>query len=187
MKKMVSLGVVVGMVSMFQACTVFVGGPGHGSDWGWHHGGWHHGEGSHEHHHIAVENSVQEMARDFGIRPESARALLKATHNELDDQQENALGLDSSDLMALAQLQMPSKSSIEKVAQVLNENPEKIERIADSFVTDVKAQVGDETSEYWQDCIHSGHWKTPENTNCSNTAWNGCAPSSGATACEIAE
>lgn len=212
-KRAVTLGMLVGLVSVLMACEPYSGG--HGPGWGWDHGGWHHGSpyypghpghpgggyhGSHPggghpggghpgggHHHFNIESSAEALASDFSIRSESALALLKATSGQIEDQQIGALGLESSDLMALAQLQMPSRDGIEKVAKALNEDPEKIERIADSFVTDVKAQMQSESSEYWQGCIGSGHWSTPQNSNCKQTYWNGCAPSTGATSCEIVE
>jgi predicted HAD superfamily phosphohydrolase YqeG len=126
------------------------------------------------------------LAREFGIRVESAQTILNIAHNA-NEEQITKLGIESSDLMALVQLQMPSRESLQKVAKALNEEPAKIENIAQSFVTDVRAQVSDGKSEYWRDCIRSGHWVTPQNTRCSKTFWDGCTPETGATSCEIAE
>jgi hypothetical protein len=86
--------------------------------------------------------------------------------------------------MAIAQYQMPSRNAIDQMAKALGEDSSKIEKIAQSFVTDVQAQVSDVTSEYWQSCMSSGHWKTPQNSYCAKTFWSGCSPTSGATACE---
>lgn len=179
-------------ISLFQACNVYVGGPGHsdhGSDWGWHHGGWHsepHHGGSHHHLNAMDNSSVEELARDFGIRVESAQMILNLAHNG-DEQQINKSGVDYSDLLALSQLQVPSRDGIERVAKSLNEDPAHIEKLAQSFVTDVSAQMSDVNSEYWQGCMASGHWMTPQNARCSKTYWNGCTPETGATSCDVAE
>jgi hypothetical protein len=189
MKNLKALSMFVATLSAFtlmQSCTyVVVGhGSGHSSDWHWHHGGWHHGN----HWLDSTQNdSAQELAQDFGIQKASASAILNLAESNLNEQNIAGLGLQSSDLMALASLQMPSKQGIEQVATSLNEAPAKIQKLARSFVTDVKTQMSDVTSEYWQDCIRSGHWTTPENITCSQTWWSGCSPDTGATACEVAE
>jgi hypothetical protein len=187
MKPIRALGVLFVAVTMCQSCNITVGvghGHGHSSDWDWHHGGWQHG--SHHHLNVLSTDSAVELAREFGIRVESAQTILNIAHNA-NEEQITKLGIESSDLMALVQLQMPSRESLQKVAKALNEEPAKIENIAQSFVTDVRAQVSDGKSEYWRDCIRSGHWVTPQNTRCSKTFWDGCTPETGATSCEIAE
>jgi hypothetical protein len=176
-------------VSLFQACNLFVTvpghpvHPGHGSDWDWHHGGWHHG--SHGLNALGL-SSAEEMAQEFGIRVESAEMILGLAHTG-NEQQLNRLGIETSDLAALVQLQMPSHEGIERVAKALNEEPARIEKVAQSFVTDVRAQMSDVNSEYWQECVKSGHWTTPQNARCSKTYWDGCTPDTGATSCEIAQ
>jgi hypothetical protein len=187
MKAIRALGVLFVAAMMFQSCNVSVGvghGHGHGSDWGWHHGGWHHGG----HHHLNAlgMEPAEELARDFGIRVESAQTILNIAQNA-NDEQIAKLGIESTDLMALAQLQIPSHESIEKVAKALNEEPANIEKVAQSFVSDVRVQMSDVKGEYWQDCIHSGHWITPQNARCNQESWEGCTPETGATSCEIAE
>lgn len=179
-------------VISFQACNVFVGAPGHpghpghGSDWDWHHGGWHPGHGGPHHLNTMGVSSAEELAQQFGIRVESAQMIMDFAHSG-NEQQFQKLGVESSDLAALTQLQMPSQAGIERVAKALNEQPSQLEKLAQSFVTDVRAQMSDVNSEYWQECVSSGHWTTPQNARCSKTYWEGCTPDTGATSCEIAE
>ncbi len=182
--------------------------PVHG---GGHYEGGHHGGSGHGSHHLTAmsdelletganadaeagmtsyahqDDSATQLASEFGIQQQSAEAILAVTRGGDAQQMTAQLGLDASDLAALAQASMPSQKAIAQVAKALGEDPAKIEKIAQSFVSDVSAQLSDVSSEYWQSCMSSGHWKTPENANCAKTGWDGCSPQKGATSCQAAQ
>lgn len=137
---------------------------------------------------IALEETepAQQMASDFGIQLSSAQSILAFTQGGSQAQERAAaLGLSASDLAALVRLEMPSANAISKIAGSLGEDSIKIEQVARSYVSEVKAQLADVNSEYWQNCIESGHWATPQNSRCSQTYWNGCSPETGAMSCKI--
>jgi hypothetical protein len=91
---------------------------------------------------VDIEQSAQTLAHDFAIRPESARKIIEAINtdsSQLKDQFER-IGVPEKDVKALADLQMPSQNSIQKVAHALNEDPAKIEGMTIRYIEDMKQQ-----------------------------------------------
>jgi hypothetical protein len=174
---------------LLQACN------GH-YEYGHDHGGWRHGGGGGGGHHrmladaslesvgIVSDDSASLLAHDYDISHDAAQAIVNFAGS---DDQEKALadlGLSATDAAQLANLQMPSQEVIVKVASKLGEDPAKIEKVMAGFIADVKGDKTDISSSYWQACMSTGAWRTPENQNCQKAWWSGCSPAEGASACE---
>lgn len=162
------LGLALLSLTLLQACNAdFTYSPGgyHGGGWGYghHHGGYyggHHG-GYHGGHHgghrpwpyrsnlMSTESSIvapsnfslatQAFARDFGVSQQSAEKILTIAQSKHLKRDLKQLGLELRDFMPLKNLEMPSDQSIHRVAQVLGEEPNKIEIVFSRFISDMKA------------------------------------------------
>lgn len=135
------------------------------------------------------DNSAQLMkdrfTKDFGMNDAAAGKLADAllAAETGDSSAIEALGLREKDLKLITALYMPAKSSVAKVAENLNEDSDKISRVFEYVIAEIKAEGADINSDMWVSCLNAETWKTPENPRCSDVRWNGCSPDTGATLC----
>lgn len=88
----------------------------------------------------AATDSAKLLAADYGIRLSSAQEILALAGNSAArSEAAQSLNLSRSDLVAIANLQMPSKETVLKVAGALNERPKKIQRLLADFIVDARA------------------------------------------------
>ncbi len=86
-------------------------------------------------------SSAKLLAEDYDIKYSSAAQILAIT-NQAANREEvvKKLQLQPRDLQALGKLELPSRESVEKVAQALGERPAKIEKILKDFLSDAKSE-----------------------------------------------
>lgn len=123
-------------------------------DCGYYGRGWYRGHRRHHGHHgphrfmeesnsvttNATSDSAKLLAADYGIRLSSAQEILALAGNTAArSEAAQSLNLSRNDLLAIANLQMPSKETVLKVARALNESPKKINRLLVDFIVDAKA------------------------------------------------
>ena len=185
--KKIAFGALLLALPLIQGCRVGVGYSsghwrhthyGYYDRYGYYHSGyrgWSNGTTQ------AHENGAQELATKYGLREESAKAIINALGADDAAQAATAHGVNPDDLAALAQAQMPSQSSIDNVAVALREDSSSVRNMMSDYVS----QVRDINSNYWNECVEAGHWTTPQNVSCEQVFWKGCAPSTGATSCNI--
>jgi hypothetical protein len=121
----------------------------------WHHDHHYHGSrgGWHGHHRFAVDNlsneewnpeslnqAALELARDYGIRVESARKILYVTTADDVKAALAQTGLSADEFAPLRKLQMPSQESILHMASVLNESSTNIEDLLRGYVHDMRVE-----------------------------------------------
>jgi hypothetical protein len=94
-----------------------------------------------------------------------------------------AIGLNQDALQSIMNLNVPDSSSVNAMARSLEISPAKSQQLLQSLVAEFQASAANGQSAYWQACQAKGQWKTPQNANCSSSAWNGCSPETGATVC----
>jgi hypothetical protein len=82
-----------------------------------------------------LESETAALARDFGLRPYAARKIAKLAQG--DPNAARRLELSDDDLGTLKRMEMPSNDTIHRVSARLGEDPEAIEKIARSFITDI--------------------------------------------------
>lgn len=135
-KSIVTLSVIaISAITILEGCKVeFRRG-----DRGWHRPGYGHGHRHPRRRHWMVSDTI-ELARSYSISLDSANTILELTSGENQKEQLAALGLDVSDVSSLANLEMPSRESVDKVALALNEQSISIERLMADFVRDIKAE-----------------------------------------------
>lgn len=134
---------------------------------------------------INGSSSAQVFAARHNI-PLSAARRIEAAFNGLDNQGLASLrqvGLNEQDVRVIAAQGMPGASSIHNMAVSLNLPDQQCHRLLSELNQTFAAQASDVNSDYWQACMEKGAWRTPQNSNCRSTAWNGCSPETGANAC----
>jgi hypothetical protein len=95
----------------------------------------------------------------------------------------SSIGLKKSDLTALASHSLPSADTITAMSAKLNLSEAQTRDMLVSVNQDFTQQAADVNSDYWQSCMDDGAWKTPENSFCQQTSWEGCSPETGASMC----
>ena len=93
------------------------------------------------------------------------------------------LGLDKGDLKNLLQTKMISDQGVINLGRSLNVSTETARKAVETMLGDFRAQAADGSSLYWSSCTQSGSWKTPQNSRCESTSWQGCSVATGATLC----
>ena len=123
-----------------------------------------------EKHHISIEASskIQEAFTSVGEKGVSSF---------------ETIGLTARDLKQIAKKDLPSANSIKVMSVKLNLSEAQSTDLVKSMIAEFTRQSASVDSPYWQSCMASGKWRTAQNNYCSNTAWNGCSPATGATAC----
>lgn len=143
-------------VAMLSACgdSYHYGYPRHGHpghDRGWHHGPYH---GGHRHSvgvdALATDDSSADeagmsladasaaLAQDYSISSDAASKIIRLAAGEMSTDEISALGLGTTEAVALQNLEMPSQESIDTVAKNLGESSDKIGNIVADFVTDIR-------------------------------------------------
>jgi hypothetical protein len=148
MKKILNLcvaAVSLTAIMAITACTNHVDYHyGHDHDhWDHHDHGWHGGHG----HHLAVavaDSETQDpailLAQDYGISTVSAQKITAFAAGTNDAQALLDFGVSANELVPLANLEMPSQESIQKMAANLGEDQTKIATILADFISDIRAE-----------------------------------------------
>lgn len=90
---------------------------------------------------IVADNSAILLANDYGIKVSSAEKILAITTNATNrDTVVKKLNLSNADMKAISNLEMPSRASVQNVANSLGERSAKVERLLTDFIADVKAE-----------------------------------------------
>jgi len=133
----------------------------------------------------AVDPQVAAFAQKYNVSNEASAKINDAFTN-VQTQGLNSfasIGLNSSDLNAIAQRSLPSTDAIKTMAQKLDMSEAQSKDLLQSMITEFGQQAANVQSTYWKSCMAKGSWKTPQNLYCTSTAWNGCSPETGATLC----
>lgn len=80
-----------------------------------------------------IERSAQLMSKDYEIRVESARRILKQNPEDW-----TRLGVNPADLQLLTQFKLPSSDSVKQIADALGEPLPNVDRLIRDFVADIK-------------------------------------------------
>jgi len=141
-------------VLLFQACKVHYQGPGRGG--GWHRKPPHHrpapphrgpGRGPRRggHHNMVRENAVELnevtlLSLNYSIKEEAAAKIINFASGNDRETSLNAMGVSLEEMTPLANLEMPTRESVAKIAAALDESDAKVERILSDFIADMKAE-----------------------------------------------
>lgn len=138
---------------------------------------------------IGLVSKVDAFSQRFQVSQATAETYVDAVEQAQagDVEALNTLGLTSSDIEDVASLRMPSRSSVHAMATKLNVTSVKAEEILAALVDETRVQFADINSDVWATCMAGGKWKTPENSYCKDTDWNGCSPGTGASKCMPAQ
>ena len=83
-------------------------------------------------------DSAQLLARDFGLKLQSAQTILKFSQSKQLNRDLRNAGLKPKELLPLTKFEMPSSETVSKVAAILGENPRRIEAVFSSMIADLK-------------------------------------------------
>jgi hypothetical protein len=83
-------------------------------------------------------DSAEQLAKDYGIRYESAVRILDLTDGQDSKDDLKAVGLKVSDLKVLKDSQLPSYETIQKIAEATNESSSKIQGVMEGFILDTQ-------------------------------------------------
>ena len=128
---------------------------------------------------------VHKVSSEFHLDLDTAHDFASALEMSLDGDISGLedIGFSGKDLKRLSKFKMPKSDSIQRIAFNLNQKPVHTKAMLQNLINGSKAQASDINSYLWQSCMAEGKWKTPQNSYCSRTSWNGCSPATGATAC----
>lgn len=132
-----------------------------------------------------VSSSTQQFAQRHNL-PLSAAQKVAAAFDGLDSNglaSLNTVGLNSEDARSIATQRMPAQSSVHTMASTLGISDSHAHTLLAQMNQRFSAEARDVHSDYWQACMETGTWRTPQNSYCRASFWNGCSPDNGASAC----
>lgn len=134
---------------------------------------------------VASDSVADRIASKYGIPSSAAEKLAESLSaaSQGDASKVMALGLSSKDFERLAEMRMITDDGLTRLAASLGMDKPATETLVQNVVDDFRQQASDSSSDYWQSCIRSGSWKTPQNLNCQEAYWSGCSPETGASMC----
>jgi hypothetical protein len=154
-----------------------------------HHRHHHHGGGwygySTEADALAADNDARTFAEKHHVSLAAAKKIQTA-FLDLPDKGLAAfasIGLGKADLKAITNRDLPSAEGIKSMAAKLDMSEAQTRDLLLSVNRDFEVQASNVNSTYWQSCMKDGEWKTPQNSFCEQTSWNGCSPQTGASMC----
>lgn len=133
----------------------------------------------------AVSSDVQAFAKEYGVSTEAAVKVKAAFDGVKANGLESfaTIGLSKKDIRTIAKRDLPASSSIKTMADKLDISEAQSRDLIKDLIAEFDAQASDVASPYWSACMGKGRWRTPENLYCTNTAWKGCSPDTGASLC----
>lgn len=93
------------------------------------------------------------------------------------------LGLTNQDVETVLKGTKPTSERIQDLAEANGVDKGEMESIIEKFTQAFEEQRRRSDSVYWQTCIQSGKWSTPQNSSCEKAFWPGCSPETGADLC----
>jgi hypothetical protein len=134
---------------------------------------------------LSQNDAAQTLVSKYGIPMKSAERLAEALEigKKGDASALLALGLQADDFERLAEMRMITDSGLTALAASLEMSKDATETLVANIIDDFRKQASDSSSDYWQACMNSGSWKTPENRSCQESFWSGCSPETGASLC----
>jgi len=134
----------------------------------------------------AASSDVLEFSKKYNVSTDAAAKIKVAFDGVKSKGLESfaTIGLSKKDIRAIAKRDLPESSSIKAMADKLDIAEHQSRDLIKDLIAEFDDQASSVDSPYWQSCMSQGKsWRTPQNLYCTNTAWNGCSPDTGATLC----